>query len=88
MDRGQTESGVVRIAIIFMVIFHLGAIAALFFFSWTNLIVAVVLHALAVNASIGLGYHCLLVHRGYPGESLRHCGGCCSRSAQLKDKRT
>lgn len=65
MGRGQTESGVVWITTIFMILFHLGAIAALFFFSWTNLIVAAVLYVLAVNAGIGMGYHRLLVHRGY-----------------------
>jgi stearoyl-CoA desaturase (delta-9 desaturase) len=48
-----------------MVIFHLGAIAALFFFSWTNLIVAIALYIFAINFGIGMGYHRLLVHRGY-----------------------
>ncbi len=65
MGRSQTEPGVVWVTTIFMVIFHLGAIAALFFFSWTNLIVAAVLYLFAVNAGIGMGYHRLLVHRGY-----------------------
>lgn len=65
MGRGQTESGVIWITTIFMIIFHLGAITALFFFSWTNLLVAAVLYVLAVNAGIGMGYHRLLVHRGY-----------------------
>jgi stearoyl-CoA desaturase (delta-9 desaturase) len=65
MGRTQNESGVVWITAIFMAIFHLGAIAALFFFSWTNLIVAAVLYVLAVNCGIGMGYHRLLVHRGY-----------------------
>jgi len=65
MGRSQTETGVIWITTIFMVIFHLGAIAALFFFSWTNLIVAAVLYVFAVNAGIGMGYHRLLVHRGY-----------------------
>ncbi|MFZ1013733.1 MAG: hypothetical protein WCC26_21020 [Terracidiphilus sp.] len=49
MGRAQSESGVVWITAIFMAIFHLGAIAALFFFSWTNLIVAAVLYVLAVS---------------------------------------
>jgi fatty-acid desaturase len=65
MGRAQNESGVVWTTAIFMAIFHLGAIAALFFFSWTNLIVAVVLYVLAVNFGIGMGFHRLLVHRGY-----------------------
>jgi stearoyl-CoA desaturase (delta-9 desaturase) len=65
MGRAQNESGIIWITTIFMAIFHLGAIAALFFFSWTNLIVAVVLYILAINCGIGMGYHRLLVHRGY-----------------------
>ena len=65
MGRAQNESGIIWITTIFMAIFHLGAIAALFFFSWTNLIVAVVLYVFAINCGIGMGYHRLLVHRGY-----------------------
>jgi stearoyl-CoA desaturase (delta-9 desaturase) len=49
----------------FMVLFHVGAIAALFFFSWPVLIVAITLHVIAINAGIGMGYHRLLTHRGY-----------------------
>jgi fatty-acid desaturase len=49
----------------FMVLFHVGAIAALFFFSWSALIVAVALHVIAINVGIGMGYHRLLTHRGY-----------------------
>jgi stearoyl-CoA desaturase (delta-9 desaturase) len=65
MGRHQNESRVIWITTIFMIIFHLGAIAALFFFSWTNLIVAAVVYLFAINAGIGMGYHRLLVHRGY-----------------------
>ncbi len=50
---------------IFMGLFHVGAIAALFFFSWKALLAAVVLYALAINVGIGMGYHRLLTHRGY-----------------------
>jgi fatty-acid desaturase len=49
----------------FMLLFHLGAIAALFFFSWTAVIVALALHLIAINLGIGMGYHRLLTHRGY-----------------------
>ena len=49
----------------FMVVFHVLAVAALFFFSWTNLLVAVVLHWFAVGFGISLGYHRLHTHRGY-----------------------
>jgi fatty-acid desaturase len=49
----------------FMILFHLGALAALFFFSWPALIVALTLHVIAINCGIGMGYHRLLTHRGY-----------------------
>lgn len=65
MGRDHAESGVVWITTIFMVIFHLGAIAAFSFFSWTNLVLAAVLCVFAINAGISMGYHRLLVHRGY-----------------------
>jgi len=65
MGRAQNESGIIWITTIFMAIFHIGAIAALFFFSWTNLIVAAILYVFAINFGIGMGYHRLLVHRGY-----------------------
>jgi fatty-acid desaturase len=65
MGKGATKSGLIWVTTIFMVIFHLGFIAAFFFFSWTNLIAAIVLYMFAINAGIGMGYHRLLVHRGY-----------------------
>ncbi|AXC14749.1 Fatty acid desaturase [Acidisarcina polymorpha] len=49
----------------FMVAFHVGAVAALFMFSWKALIVSVVLYFFAINVGIGMGYHRLLTHRGY-----------------------
>jgi fatty-acid desaturase len=48
-----------------MAAFHAGAVAALFYFSWTNLVVALVLHWMAVGLGISLGYHRLHTHRGY-----------------------
>jgi stearoyl-CoA desaturase (delta-9 desaturase) len=48
-----------------MLLFHVFAVAALFFFSWTNLLVAVALHWIAVGFGISLGYHRLHTHRGY-----------------------
>ena len=65
MGRTATQSGIIWVTTIFMVIFHVGLIAASFFFSWTNLIAAIVLYIFAINAGIGMGYHRLLVHRGY-----------------------
>jgi len=50
---------------IFMVIFHLGAIAALFMFSWQALVVSLVLWWVSGSLGIGMGFHRLLTHRGY-----------------------
>jgi len=48
-----------------MVAFHIGAVAALFMFSWKALFVAIFLYWLAGSLGIGLGYHRLLTHRGF-----------------------
>jgi fatty-acid desaturase len=58
------------ITAVVMVIFHVLAVAAFFFFSWTNLAVAIVLHWLAVGFGISLGYHRLHTHRGYKTSKL------------------
>jgi sn-1 stearoyl-lipid 9-desaturase len=50
---------------IFMGLFHVGAIAALFFFSWKPVMVAVLLWWVATSLGIGVCYHRLLTHRGY-----------------------
>ena len=49
----------------FMVAFHIGAIAAFFFFSWKPVLVAVLLWWVAGSLGIGMGYHRLLTHRGF-----------------------
>ena len=46
-------------------VFHIGAIAALFFFSWPALAAAAVLWVIGQNVGIGMSYHRLLTHRGY-----------------------
>ncbi|HEY0701549.1 MAG TPA: acyl-CoA desaturase [Candidatus Acidoferrales bacterium] len=48
-----------------MVMFHIGAIAALFYFTWGALAVSVLLWWVSMSLGIGMGYHRLLVHRGY-----------------------
>jgi fatty-acid desaturase len=45
--------------------FHIGAIAALFFFTWKALLVAGFLWWISGSLGIGMGYHRLLTHRGY-----------------------
>ena len=49
----------------FMALFHVGAIAALFFFTWKALFVALFVWWVAGSLGIGMGYHRLLTHRGY-----------------------
>ena len=48
-----------------MIAFHIGAVAALFMFSWKPFLVAILLWWLAGGFGIGMGYHRLLTHRGY-----------------------
>ena len=50
---------------IFMGLFHVGAIAALFFFTWKAFFVAMFLWWVSGSLGIGMGYHRLLTHRGY-----------------------
>ena len=48
-----------------LILFHLGAVAALFMFSWKALIVTAVLYWMAIGFGIGAGYHRLHTHRSY-----------------------
>ena len=54
-----------KLTTFFMVAFHLGAIAALFFFSWKALALTIILLWVGGSLGIGMGYHRLLTHRGY-----------------------
>src|ERR1700721_248214 len=65
MGREHQQGRINWITTIAMGLFHVGAIAALFFFSWTNLAVFFVMYFLAINVGIGMAYHRLLTHRGY-----------------------
>src|ERR1700722_5422509 len=44
---------------------HIGALAALFMFSWRNLAVAIFTYWIATGLGISMGYHRLHTHRGY-----------------------
>ena len=57
--------GLNRTTLAIIIIFHLGALAALFFFTWQRLLVMGVIYVLAINVGIGMCYHRLLTHRGY-----------------------
>jgi stearoyl-CoA desaturase (delta-9 desaturase) len=50
---------------VIMALFHVGALAALFVFSWRNLAVAVLLYWVATGLGISMGYHRLHTHRSY-----------------------
>lgn len=49
----------------FMILFHIGAVAALFMFSWQALLATLILAWMAGSLGIGMGFHRLLTHRGY-----------------------
>jgi len=49
----------------FLGAFHVGAIVALFFFTWKAFAIAFVLWWVAGSLGIGMGYHRLLTHRGF-----------------------
>ena len=51
--------------LVVVILFHLGALTALFFFTWQRLLVMAIFYVLAINVGIGMCYHRLLTHRGY-----------------------
>ncbi len=53
------------ITIIVLILFHIGAVAALFMFSWKAFLVAAALYWMAIGWGISLGYHRLHTHRSY-----------------------
>ncbi len=53
------------ITTLFIIALHIGAVGALFLFSWKGLTLAVLLWWLSGSPGIGMGYHRLLTHRGY-----------------------
>lgn len=50
---------------VFLVIAHVAAVAAFFFWSWPALITAVILYWMAGMLGVGMGYHRLITHRAY-----------------------
>ncbi len=63
--RSKKDLAINWITVIAMGAFHVGAIVALFFFSWKGLFLALALWWIAGSWGIGMGYHRLLTHRGY-----------------------
>ena len=50
---------------IFVGLFHLGAVAALFMFDWKALVVAVALWWISASLGVGMGFHRQLTHRSF-----------------------
>lgn len=66
MGRAATVGeGLNWLTVVTVALFHIGAVAAFFFFTWQRLAVMSVLYVLAINVGIGMCYHRLLTHRGY-----------------------
>lgn len=65
LQRAKEKLGVNWANVIFLVVAHAAAVAALFFWSWPAVITAVVLYWIGGSLGIGMGYHRLLTHRGY-----------------------
>src|SRR5437899_12641799 len=61
----EKAKGIKWNATIFMAIFHIGAVAALFMFSWRALLVSILLWWITASLGVGMGFHRLLTHRGY-----------------------
>src|SRR4029453_8152935 len=51
--------------LVFMIVFHVGALAALYFFSWKWLLISIPLNWVGGSLGIGIGFHRLLTHRGF-----------------------
>ena len=65
-----------------LVSFHIGAVASLFYFRWSALIVFVTMWILAQNVGTAMGYHRLLTHRGYSTPKwLEYCIATCGALA-------
>ncbi len=60
-----SSQGVSFLTTAVLIWFHVMAVAALFMFSWRNLLVALALHWIAVGLGISMGYHRLHTHRGF-----------------------
>ena len=61
----KASTGINWITVVFMTIYHLGAVAAFFYIDRGALLAAAVLWWISGMLGIGMGYHRLLTHRGY-----------------------
>src|SRR6476659_1531630 len=65
LERTRQDGKINWVTAGFMLAFHLGAVAAIFFFTWKALFVSMFLWWVSGSLGIGMGYHRLLTHRGY-----------------------
>jgi stearoyl-CoA desaturase (delta-9 desaturase) len=59
------RQGLNKFTAVVLVLLHIASIIALFRFTWTNLIIAVVFYYLTTGLGISMGYHRLHTHRSY-----------------------
>src|SRR5580658_14747 len=59
------RDGINWISVTAFTLFHMGAIAALFFFTWPAFFTFLTLYWISLSLGIGMGYHRLLTHRSY-----------------------
>src|SRR4051812_43334148 len=61
----RRQEGINWTSVIAFGFFHVGAVAALFFFTLPAFFTAIGLYWLSISLGIGMGYHRLLTHRSY-----------------------
>ena len=61
----EPRKGIKWNATVFIALFHVSAVAALFMFSWRALLVSVLLWWISASLGVGMGFHRLLTHRAY-----------------------
>ncbi|MEZ5285618.1 MAG: fatty acid desaturase [Vicinamibacterales bacterium] len=59
------STGINWITVVAMTAFHIGAVAAFFYFDWGAIVAMLALWYISGSWGIGMGYHRLLTHRGY-----------------------
>jgi stearoyl-CoA desaturase (delta-9 desaturase) len=61
----KVSTGINWVTLIAMTAYHIGAVAAFFYFDWGAIAATVLLWYVSGSWGIGMGYHRLLTHRGY-----------------------
>src|SRR5438270_12864749 len=61
----EQRKGIKWNATVFIALFHVSAVAALFMFSWRALLVSILLWWISASLGVGMGFHRLLTHRAY-----------------------